>query len=76
MIKECENCGQLHDKPFVIFKDGKEHTFDSFECAIDYIAPRCFHCGKQIIGREVHYEDEIFCSSKCSIETHFPTVIA
>jgi hypothetical protein len=75
MIKECENCGQLHDKPFVIIKDGREHTFDSFECAIDFIAPRCFHCNKLVIGREIYQDGEIFCSPDCSNETHFSTVV-
>lgn len=75
MIKECENCGQLHDKPFVLIKDGKEHTFDSFECAIDFIAPRCFHCNKLVIGREIHQDGEIYCSPDCSNETHFSTVV-
>lgn len=74
-MRECENCGLLHDKPFIVSRDGKEHTFDSLECAINYIAPRCFHCDKVILGREVQHEGEIYCSLICSRETHFPPVL-
>jgi hypothetical protein len=34
----CETCGNDYDKAFKVVKDGKEHTFDSFECAIQSTA--------------------------------------
>lgn len=75
MIKECENCGQQHDNAFVILKDGRELTFDSFECAISFIAPRCFHCSQLITGRQVTHEGEVFCSTACSREMHFSPIM-
>ena len=38
----CEVCGNDYDKAFnVTLMDGAKHTFDSFECAIHALAPRC-----------------------------------
>ena len=33
-MPKCETCGNEYDKAFQVVKDGKSHTFDSFECAI------------------------------------------
>lgn len=75
MIKECENCGQKHDNPLLIIKNGKEHTFDSFECAISFIAPRCFHCNQIILGKETQHEGESYCSVACSREVHYTPIM-
>lgn len=32
---------------------GRTMTFDSFECAIQALAPTCPHCGNRIIGHGV-----------------------
>jgi hypothetical protein len=38
----CEVCGNTYDKTFtIVAHDGGEHVFDSFECAIHALAPRC-----------------------------------
>jgi hypothetical protein len=39
----CETCGNVYDKAFQIMMDGLTHTYDSFECAIQALAPRCAH---------------------------------
>lgn len=46
-MARCEVCGSEHDKSFTITSAGKQHTFDSFECAIHAIAPVCAHCARQ-----------------------------
>ena len=46
----CETCGNGYDKPFQIVKNGKTYTFDSFECAIQALAPVCGNCGVRILG--------------------------
>ncbi|HKB23086.1 MAG TPA: hypothetical protein VKC99_09940 [Methyloceanibacter sp.] len=33
-------------------------TFDSFECAIQALAPACPNCGNRIIGHGVQHGDE------------------
>jgi hypothetical protein len=43
----CEVCGNSYDKAFsVSVAGGAAHTFDSFECAIQKLAPGCAHCAR------------------------------
>ena len=44
-MARCEVCGNDYDKAFEVNASGQTHTFDSFECAIHRLAPRCEHCG-------------------------------
>jgi hypothetical protein len=41
-------------------------TFDSFECAIHALAPRCAHCDCRIIGHGVEAKGKIFCCAHCA----------
>jgi hypothetical protein len=41
-------------------------TFDSFECAIEGMAPRCMHCGVRIIGHGVEARGQHFCCAHCA----------
>jgi len=52
-MAKCEVCGNDYDKSFTVTTKGKAHTFDSFECAIHALAPKCSHCGCKIIGHGV-----------------------
>ncbi len=36
----CEQCGNEYDKTFDVMMNGRKHTFDSFECAIQMLAPQ------------------------------------
>ena len=62
----CEHCGNRYDKAFAVLKAGRTHVFDSFECAIHVLAPRCHHCGCAIIGHGVEAHDTIFCCAHCA----------
>jgi hypothetical protein len=62
----CENCGNDYDKSFTVTMAGEEHTFDSFECAISALAPRCEHCDTRIIGHGVEAHGEIYCCAHCA----------
>jgi hypothetical protein len=63
----CDSCGNEYDKPLEITKDGQKHTFDSFECAIHKLAPRCDHCGVTIIGHGLEAGDgRFFCCAHCA----------
>jgi len=35
----CETCGNDYDKAFQVRLNGKDHIFDSFECAIQALGP-------------------------------------
>ena len=62
----CETCGNTYDKAFEVVMGGKKHVFDSFECAIQALAPRCVHCGCRIIGHGVEQEGAIYCCAHCA----------
>jgi len=62
----CEVCGNEYDKTIEVRKDGEEHVFDSFECAIHALAPTCEHCGCRIIGHGVEANGSIFCCASCA----------
>ena len=63
---QCEVCGNEYDKAFRVIIQSQEHTFDSFECAIQGMAPRCAHCGCRVIGHGVEAKDETFCCAHCA----------
>ena len=67
-MKTCECCGNRYDKCFEVTKDGETHVFDSFECAIQMLAPVCDHCGCKIVGHGVEGEGSMFCCSHCARE--------
>jgi hypothetical protein len=62
----CQHCGNEYDKSFDIVQDGESHTFDSFECAIATMAPRCEHCGVAIIGHGLEADGRMFCCDHCA----------
>ncbi len=63
----CEVCGNEYDKAFVIEAvDKKRHVFDSFECAIQALAPRCAHCGCRVIGHGTEADAKTYCCAHCA----------
>lgn len=40
-MEKCDVCGNEYDKAFKVNKNGESMTFDSFECAIQAMAPIC-----------------------------------
>jgi hypothetical protein len=67
-MARCETCGNHYDKAFQVIIDGQSHTFDSFECAIEALAPNCQHCRCRIIGHGVEAGDQYFCCAHCAEE--------
>jgi hypothetical protein len=66
---KCDVCGNDYDKAFTVTKQGKEHHFDSFECAIHLLAPVCPHCGCRVIGHGVEVGAQIYCCANCAKES-------
>jgi Rieske Fe-S protein len=64
----CEVCGNDYDKPIEITVAGASHVFDSFECAIHALAPRCQHCGCAVIGHGHEADGRVFCCAHCAAE--------
>lgn len=66
-MAKCDTCGNDYDKAFAVTTvDGRRANFDSIECAAAKLAPRCAHCGCQILGHGVEAEDSIYCCAHCA----------
>ncbi len=69
-MARCDVCGNDYDKSFrVTMSDGREGTFDSFECAVHQLGPTCEHCGCRIIGHGVEADGRMFCCASCARES-------
>jgi hypothetical protein len=65
-MARCDQCGNDYDKSFEVRTADGAYTFDSFECAIQKLAPTCAHCGCRIIGHGVEQDDVIYCCAHCA----------
>ena len=65
-MPQCNTCGNNYDKSFQVIMDGVRYDFDSFECAIQRLAPACWHCGCRIIGHGVEANQQMFCCANCA----------
>jgi hypothetical protein len=69
-MNQCEVCGNSYDKLFqVTTSQGESHSFDSFECAIQKLAPTCSHCGCRVLGHGLEKNDALFCCAHCAKAT-------
>jgi hypothetical protein len=64
----CDQCGNNYDKAIQVMSAGQTYTFDSFECAIQKLAPTCAHCGVRVIGHGVEQNDVIYCCANCAAQ--------
>jgi hypothetical protein len=62
----CNQCGNDYDKSFQLTRGGKTWTFDSFECAIQAVAPTCAHCSCRVVGHGVEKNAVIYCCAHCA----------
>jgi hypothetical protein len=67
-MARCEVCGNDYDKAMEITVGGATHVFDSFECAIHAVAPRCAHCECAIIGHGHEAGGAMYCCAHCAAE--------
>jgi hypothetical protein len=65
-MARCELCGNDYHLAFQVIAAGSEHTFDSFECAIQTLAPICAHCGCRIIGHGIEANGTFYCCAHCA----------
>lgn len=64
-MARCETCGNEYNRSFDVVMAGETHTFDSFECAIEALAPTCAHCGVRVIGHGVEDGATVYCCHHC-----------
>lgn len=75
-MAKCEVCGNDYQRAFkVTTAAGKTHTFDSFECAVHKLAPKCSHCGCMIIGHGIEDGDTFYCCAHCAHESGVEQVV-
>lgn len=67
-MAKCEVCGNDYHLSFDVVMAGQTHTFDSFECAIQRLAPTCDHCGCRIIGHGMEAKGVFYCCAHCAHE--------
>lgn len=72
---KCLNCGEDIEKDYILFINGTEYTFDSFECAVNFMAPRCCNCNSVIMGHGIRTEGEIYCSKSCANSENYNQVV-
>jgi hypothetical protein len=65
-MAKCDYCGNEYDKTFEVSMAGGTHVFDSFECAIQLLAPTCNHCNVKIIGHGVESNGLLYCCAYCA----------
>lgn len=68
MNHQCENCGNIYQRTFEVIQHGISHEFDSFECAINKLAPRCGECGTIVLGHGLEKHSKIYCCANCARE--------
>ena len=71
----CELCGNEYAHAFVVTMHGVMHTFDSFECAIQQLAPTCAHCNCRIIGHGVEASGVFYCCAHCARKSGITAVV-
>jgi hypothetical protein len=59
-------CGNDYPRAFQVLHGGKTYTFDSFECAIHKLAPRCEHCECAIVGHGAEANGKFYCCAHCA----------
>jgi phage terminase large subunit GpA-like protein len=63
----CEVCGNDYWLAFEVHvASGEVHVFDSFECAVQSLAPICEHCQVRIVGHGVDVEGRFYCCAHCA----------
>jgi hypothetical protein len=66
----CEVCGNHGNECFEVYLGKEKHVFDSFDCAMNGMLPKCIYCRCQIIGPGVQLNDVLFCSFECANDCH------
>lgn len=70
VMAACEVCGNDYWLAFEVRTvGGFAHTFDSFECAAERLAPRCEHCECRILGHGLEASGRFFCCAHCARES-------
>ena len=73
-MARCQVCGNDYARPLTIRVEERTGIFDSFECAIQAMAPTCAHCKCKVIGHGVEAGGAIFCCASCARHADLETL--
>jgi hypothetical protein len=63
----CETCSKESGDAFqVSMAGGTAHIFDTCECAMKVLAPKCAQCGARIAGESAHPNAKAYCCAECA----------
>lgn len=65
-MTQCAQCGNDYEHAFEVTMAGASYTFDSFECAIQKLAPECGHCGCKVVGHGTDSAGVTYCCDHCA----------
>ena len=65
IMPSCEVCGNEYYLSFDVILRDERYTFDSFECAIQKLAPHCDHCDCRIIGHGPYSRRRVGTAQRC-----------
>lgn len=65
-MAKCATCGNEYERSFEVVSGSQRLNFDSFECAIQALAPRCGHCQCIVIGHGVDRNGTVYCCDHCA----------
>ncbi len=65
-MTKCETCGSTSARTLDISVNGVSHSYDSLECAIFALAPRCANCSELVVSRGIAAKELIFCGDSCA----------
>ena len=65
-MARCDVCGNDYEHSFTVQTVRGDGVFDSFECAIHALAPRCAHCSCTVIGHGVGRGGKVYCCEHCA----------
>lgn len=74
-MARCEVCGNDYAMSFEVHAQGAVHTFDSFECAIQRMAPICENCGCRVIGHGIEADGHFYCCAHCAHAKGFTSIV-
>jgi hypothetical protein len=66
MMMRCDLCGNENDRVFEVRMARKTYIFDTFQCAIQFLAPTCAHCACRVIGHGLRIGDAFYCGAHCA----------
>lgn len=64
-LKKQEHVNPNIEKDYILFLEGTEFSFNSFDEAINFVAQRCHSCNTIISEMPIYHLEKVFCGHSC-----------